>query len=57
MFNFNTFKLLQSSFSTVSPNQKIRKDVWCFTSIISIFIFGGKQKYLNIMKKKKSVMT
>ena len=57
MFSFNIFKLLQRPikilvFSMGGPSQTVRKNVWYFTLIISIFIFGTKQKYLNLMKKK-----
>ena len=51
----NVFKDLSKSsklFSMGSPNQTNRKNVWCFASIIPIFIFDAKQKYQNIMQTK-----
>ena len=49
------FKDLSKSsniFSMGSPNQTNTNNVWCFTSIIPIFIFNAKQKFPNIMKTK-----
>ena len=37
-------------FNLGSFNKAIRKHVWCFASIISVFVFDVKQKYSKIMK-------
>ena len=32
--------------------QPVRKDVYCFASTVSIFIFDAKQKCLSLMKNE-----